>query len=118
MKNLFENLASHSAYPNISWNDFTTYCIKSNILDKNVILSTIDRIFITTNVANHEYKEKTNERVLKRYEFFEIIIRMAISKYKHEGAKVNLSVAEATEKLLQTCIFTTDNYSFHRFRWT
>ena len=56
MKNLFECLASHSAYPNISWNDFTAYCIKAGILDKNVILSTIDRLFITTNVAVHEFK--------------------------------------------------------------
>ena len=42
MKNMFEFLAAHSTYPTISWNDFTSYCIKSNILDKNVILSTID----------------------------------------------------------------------------
>ena len=117
MKNLFEYLASHSAFPNISWNDFTAYCIKSGILDKNVILSTIDRLFITTNVASHEFKEKTNERVLKRYEFFEIIVRIAIAKYR-DGSESTISVTEATEKLLHTCIFTTDNYNFKHFRWT
>ena len=95
MKNMFEYLSSHSTYPTISWNDFTSYCIKSNILDKHVILSTIDRLFITTNVATHEFRKENTERVLKRYEFFEMIVRMAIAKYKEHNK--NISIWESTE---------------------
>ena len=112
---MFEFLASHSTYPNISWNDFTSYCIKSNILDKNVILSTIDRLFITTNVAQHEFKKDTNERVLKRYEFFEMIIRIAIAKFKEHNK--NMSIWEATKLLLDNHIFQTETHVFKDFRW-
>jgi hypothetical protein len=40
-----------SAYPCISWIDFSNFCEKCNIFDKNVGISTVDRIFIATNVT-------------------------------------------------------------------
>ena len=44
-------------------------------------LSTIDRVFITTNVALHKFSSSA-ERSLQRYEFLEIITRLANAKYK------------------------------------
>ena len=56
LKNIFLLYASVSTYPVISWNDFTTFCYKCRIIDnKTLNLSTLDRVFITTNVALHKF---------------------------------------------------------------
>lgn len=44
-------------------------------------MSTIDRIFIATNVET-ESLEDNPDRDLCRYEFFEILVRIADEKYK------------------------------------
>jgi hypothetical protein len=43
-------------------------------------LSSLDMIFIATNVSLHEYSGNA-ERDLSRYEFLEILVRLAIGKY-------------------------------------
>ena len=51
-------------------------------------------IFIATNVSLHEYSTNA-ERDLRRYEFLEILVRLAIAKYgstmpPHEALKILL----------------------------
>lgn len=55
----------------------------------------MDRLFITTNVSNNQYKN-SSERVLHRYEFLEMITRLAQAKYKEQ--KGSLSLGEALGK--------------------
>ncbi len=51
IKNIFLTCILHSEYPVISWNDFTSIVNKCKIPDnKSCNLSTIDRIYIATNV--------------------------------------------------------------------
>jgi hypothetical protein len=47
---MFITLISNSTYPNISWLDFANFIKDCNIIDKHVNISTIDRLFIATNV--------------------------------------------------------------------
>ena len=49
--------------------------------------------------------EDSPDKELCRYEFFEILVRMA--KLKFEKQKLGLSVAAATEKLLTEYIYQT-----------
>ena len=51
------------------------------MIDKLLNLSTLDRVFITTNVALHKFSSSA-ERSLQRYEFMEIIVRLANAKFK------------------------------------
>jgi len=48
---------------------------------KWINLAALDRILITTNVALHGLINSA-ERDLNRYEFLEIIVRIAVAKYK------------------------------------
>lgn len=50
IKNVYLTAIINSEYPVISWNDFTIICNKCKIPDKICNLSTIDRIYIATNV--------------------------------------------------------------------
>lgn len=50
IKNIFLNAIVSSEYPTVSWNDFSLICNKCKIVDKVCNFSTIDRIFIATNV--------------------------------------------------------------------
>ena len=50
LKNIYLTNILSSEYPVISWNDFSIFCNKCKIPDKACNLSTIDRVFIATNV--------------------------------------------------------------------
>lgn len=51
IKNIYVNGIVNSEYPVITWNDFTIICNKCKIVDKFCNLSTIDRVYIATNVT-------------------------------------------------------------------
>ena len=50
-------------------------------MDKNVTINTIDMAFIATNVELVQ-DDDNPDRDLNRYEFFEIILRLANEKYR------------------------------------
>ena len=54
------------------------------IIDKRVTLATIDRFFIATNVEL-VHSENNPDRELCRYEFLEILVRLAGAKFKDIG---------------------------------
>lgn len=52
------------------------------LIDKHLTLSTIDRLFIAVNFEGVPGGLDDNpDKELCRYEFFEILVRMAIAKY-------------------------------------
>ena len=96
LKNIFLfYVAKSESYPTIGMKDFTSFCYRSKILDRNLNLATMDRLFITTNVSNNPFKN-SSERLLHRYEFLEMICRLAQAKYKEQ--KGSLTMAEAFGK--------------------
>eukprot|EP00349_Pseudokeronopsis_sp_Brazil_P006027 CAMPEP_0202967230 /NCGR_PEP_ID=MMETSP1396-20130829/12024_1 /ASSEMBLY_ACC=CAM_ASM_000872 /TAXON_ID= /ORGANISM="Pseudokeronopsis sp., Strain Brazil" /LENGTH=291 /DNA_ID=CAMNT_0049692037 /DNA_START=293 /DNA_END=1165 /DNA_ORIENTATION=+ len=102
LKDLFLTLSCRSIYPCISWMDFSNYCDQCRIPDKNVPLATVDRLFIATNVEL-EAMDDNPDKALCRFEFLEILVRIANSKYKEPGLAANYS--DALQKLLSTNIF-------------
>jgi hypothetical protein len=84
-------------------NDFTSWANKCELVDgKWINLAALDRILITTNVALHGLISSA-ERDLNRYEFLEILVRIAIAKYRE--SKVCGSAPLAILELLNKNIF-------------
>jgi len=82
INNIFLYYIGISTYPTIGLNDFTSWANKCDMVDgKWINLAALDRILITTNVALHGLINSA-ERDLNRYEFLEIIVRIAVAKYK------------------------------------
>ncbi|CAI2364707.1 unnamed protein product [Moneuplotes crassus] len=120
IKDLFTYGIGNSSFPSISWLDFCDMCKTWKIVDKNLKFSTIDRVFIVTNFEEVE-QEDNPDRDLCRYEFYEIIARLAREKYYN--TKIYSSLAEATERFLEDIFDRCDHYwSWQKWReeklWT
>ena len=63
----------------INRDEFHKLCILWQIKDDNLKVADIDRAFIATNVELEE-QEANDDLALCRFEFFEIIVRMAKTK--------------------------------------
>ena len=81
LKDIFTTLISRSNYPNINWLEFVNFVKQAKIIDQNTTLAVIDRLFIATNVELERIDENP-DRSLCRYEFFEILVRIAGSRFK------------------------------------
>lgn len=121
IKDVFVYCTGSSLFPYISWLDFSSFWQSWDIIDKNWTIADLDRIFIATNVQLESYSYNP-ERELWRYEFFEIIVRLA--KQKYFSSKICSTIHEAVEKLLLCNILPSckDYPSWHKWRdmelWT
>ena len=96
-------LGTASTYPTISMNDFTSFGNRTKIIDgKNLLLANLDLLLVATNVSTHSYKNNA-ERDLQRYEFYEIIVRIANFRYKEKN--IVKTTSQAIEKVLSTFIY-------------
>lgn len=72
-------------------------CSSWKVLDKNLTSGDIDRIFITTNFEEEDLEEN-DDNSLCRFEFIEIMARMAKTKFYDKG--ICATVWESCQKLL------------------
>jgi hypothetical protein len=101
IKEIFDATCAASAYPNIGWLDFSNFCDHCQLLDTKFLnRAAIDRCFIAVNVDFDDLDDNPQQE-LCRYEFFEIIARIAMCKYQD----LPLTQAEMTQKLLEEHIF-------------
>ena len=83
--NIFDYYSGTSNYPTISMNDFTSFANATGILDGKIVnLSALDLILVATCVSTNEYINSA-EKDLQRYEFVEMIVRVANFRYKEQG---------------------------------
>ena len=101
MKNMFLMVASNSNYPCIGLNDYYAFVNRSGVIDKHLNQAAIDINLAATNVSTNPYKN-SSERELHRYEFIEVIVRCANSKYKEPKIIRNLPIA--VDEILKECI--------------
>ena len=101
LKTIFIHVASTSAWPNIGQLDFCEVATKSKFLDQFVNISSVDRSFIAANLKV-EGAGAAPSNGLKRFEYFEILVRLANIKYLE--SKLVSTFAEATEKLFTECL--------------
>lgn len=105
----------------IDWLDFVTACSSWGIIGSNLSQTDIDRIFIATNFEEEDLEEN-DDNSLCRFEFLEIIARMAKTKFYGKG--VCNTVHESCSKLIKEYIIpnTTERMDNHEFReqvlWT
>ena len=124
IKKVFTSFIAQSSFPNVSWIDFGNFCEKCKIIDgKGVTLATVDRAFIAANVAADGLKlsDDNPTNALSRFEFLEILVRLAQSKYKETG--ICSTYEDSVQKLLEEHVFPNSNPdSWQEFRddylWT
>jgi hypothetical protein len=82
INNVFISLISiASNYPFITWLEYAQWIKKICILDEvNLPMATFDRMFIASNIEEEDLEDNP-DRALCRYEFLEILVRMAYAKY-------------------------------------
>jgi hypothetical protein len=103
---IFMSTASTSSYPTISLIDFKKFLDVSKVYDQNISLTTIEQLFVITNDTSNSYKNR-DERCLHRYEFIEIIVRLAQVKYKEP--KIIPSLRDAVEKMIKDDIIKNNS---------
>jgi len=78
------------------------FCKNCKIIDKNISVQAIERLFDATNQSQNNLK-KSQDKELHRYEFVEILIRLAMAKFKQ--TKIELNPVKAVDKLLAENIY-------------
>lgn len=118
LKDIHLYYSGRSSYPTISMNDWQIFSHETKLLDEegaNMAQSAMDLVFVATSVSNHEHK-KSERRDISRYEFMEIMVRMANQLYKDTG--ILKTTPEGIEKLLSTYIFPftkqMDGFTFRK----
>ena len=77
LNEIFISFASRCArYPTIGQQDMSQFCRAAKIIDKNITTQRIDQLFVATNVEIVDQKFN-DDKALCRFEFFEILIRIA-----------------------------------------
>ena len=93
-------LASSSNFPCVTLNAFTSYSKRAKFQDKNVNQGMLDTLFIAVNVDLEGPDEGgADNREMIRYEFIELLIRVAKAKYFKPMICPNM--AESLEMLIQ-----------------
>lgn len=81
--------------------DFAKFCDDAEIIDKNCNVGMVDRAFIAVNYEEENLDDNPN-RELCRYEFMEILIRIADFKYRQNKVEKEKAktFAEAYQRVL------------------
>jgi len=100
-------LASRSTFPATYVIEYTQYCKRANLIDADLPLSTIDRLFIASNFEV-EKTDDNPDKGLIRFEFLELLVRVAKVKLHQPGLVPTL--AEAVEKVIAEHILPVAEY--------
>ncbi|CAI2385868.1 unnamed protein product [Moneuplotes crassus] len=115
IKEIFEYCIGISSYPYISWLEFCNLTKEWNIPDKGTCpMKEIDTIFITTNFEEVDMEDNP-DKLLCRYEFYEILVRIANQKYIKSKALSSLPMAVA--RLLTENIFENSEHVLSGQLW-
>ena len=88
--------------PDFLKREFFFFCQNAGIVDKNVNSSIIDMYFKATNFEEID-QDNNDDFALNRFEFMEILVRIAKGKYMDFGGKEK-SISYALMKLMQSHI--------------
>lgn len=110
IQDVFTYLIAKSTFPSISWLDFSNWANWIGTIDGQYCkVADVDRIFIQVNVELEESHEDNPDWDLCRYEFYEIIVRLAYCKYFE--SKICSSISGAVTKYLTENVFPMTNES-------
>lgn len=87
LKNIFTFYAAQSTYPNINSRDFRNIANRCGLVDrKNIHTYTLDMMFAAVNYDQTGNIEDNPTTELVRYEFIELIVRIAKKLYPNESS--------------------------------
>lgn len=93
LKNIFISAASHyGAPPDMKRREFYFFVQDAKINDKNINSGIVDTYFKATNFEEVEM-DQNDDNSLCRFEFIEVIVRIAKGKYIDFGSMTSLSKA-------------------------
>lgn len=100
LKNIYAFYTANSqSFPLMGQNDVTGFVYRCKVFDRSFNLALLDRCLIATNTLCKSGIDKDpNERTLHRYEFIDMLIRLAYAKYRE--SKICLNLHESIEKLI------------------
>jgi len=99
LKNIFTfAIANSKQFPKLNVDDATRICYKAKLFDRNMNMATFDKNFVATNASINGVKSPS-DRELNRYEFIELMVRTAKSKYLEP--KVHHELYECMERLIE-----------------
>jgi len=99
-------LASGSTFPTIGLNEWTNYAKRAGFTDSKLVPSTLDRLFIAANVEIED-QALNPDKALIRFEFVELLVRVAKERYWKDGACK--TVCEALEMLMEKEVLPNSN---------
>jgi Ni,Fe-hydrogenase I cytochrome b subunit len=111
----FSVISNQTEVPSIAMNSFTEFINQTEIIDGRTLkLADIDLLFITTKSSSTKHPLNP-DRALVRYQFMEILVRIALDKFlKHRVCENPL---EALQRLFdEKLISIMDNYAIHNWR--
>ena len=98
---------SKSSYPGILFQDYNNWIIGMKLIDNNLDLPAVDRDFIAAQYIEEKIEGAVNPlNALCRYQFLEILVRVAKTKFEVKGQAFSHSAC--LEKLLSECILKAD----------
>lgn len=97
LKAQFMYMASRSLYPAISLMEFSSFVRKANFIDKFCTSHMIDSHFVAVNFEAEDQGENP-DKALIRFEFIEILVRIARDKYLK--SRIADNIVEAFEMLM------------------
>jgi NLR family CARD domain-containing protein 3 len=99
LKNTFTDLIAKEVddYPNVGWLSFSTFAERCHLVDGHCRPADIDRLFIAVNFEEVKTDENP-DKLLTRYEFLELIVRVAGEKFV-KPRKIR-NYPDAIEKLI------------------
>jgi len=104
-------LIKHGERPVIGGNDFDWFMKEIKAVDKALDAETIQRTFIGVNVNEHGYFNSA-DRKLVRYEFLELLIRLAKIKYGEGKGEIKCkTLSEAMEVFMTKDVYPNVRYT-------
>jgi len=121
IKDIYSFYASQSSYPFINRNTFFSLATRAELIDKKTIFSyTMDMMFSAVNYDATGNTDDNPNKELVRYEFVELIIRIAKKLYADPStAKNPMSIDQAIHRVLDhhlMPVFRHDRKLFTNFR--
>ena len=93
-------LRCKSSFPGVGFLDYVNWVISMKVLDDKCTQNTIDRTFIAANVELEKIEGNANNSdSLMRYQFLEVLVRLAKAKFIETG--VEKSFSSATARLIR-----------------
>ena len=116
IKDIFVRAAVEGGQPpDMRKREFAMFCETAKIPDRNIHTGLIDTYFKATNFEEFDM-EGNDDNALCRFEFFEMIVRLAKGKFMDFGNIKTLDIA--TEKIIVEHVLPTDSklVPWKRFR--